>query len=114
MNGEVGRGMDLKVEFVVPFGDEDDRSRTTAALVLTLAFGRKAGSDIMDDEGLALYGDWGREGGAVWKVMTLLKLTLAVTLRRCEWQVECIECQYDNYLAFVHERCLKSTTVVVR
>ena len=46
-------------------------------------------------------------------VMTLLKLTLAVTLTRGEWQVEWIECQCDNYLAFVHERCLKSETVVM-
>ena len=47
-------------------------------------------------------------------VMTLLKLTLAVTLTRCEWQVEWIECQCDNYLAFVHERCLESETMVMR
>jgi hypothetical protein len=51
LNGEGGRGMDLKVVLVAPFGDEDDRSSTTAALLLTLAFGRKAGSEIMDDGG---------------------------------------------------------------
>ena len=49
LNGEDGRGMDLKVELAA-FGDEDDRSSTTA-LLLTLAFGRKVGSDIMDDGG---------------------------------------------------------------
>lgn len=59
LNGEDGRGMDLTVELAAP-GDEDDRSTAIAALLLTLAFGRKAGSDIMDDGGcggLTLNGD---------------------------------------------------------
>ena len=49
LKGEDGRGMDLKVELAA-FGDEDDRSITTA-LLLTLALGRKAGSEIVDDGG---------------------------------------------------------------
>lgn len=59
LNGEDGRGMDLTVELAAP-GDEDDRSTAIAALLLTLAFGRKAGSEIMDDggcSGLTLNGD---------------------------------------------------------
>jgi hypothetical protein len=49
LNGEGGRGMDLKV-VLAPFGDEGDRSSTTAALLLTLAFGRKAGSELWTTE----------------------------------------------------------------
>jgi len=51
--------MDLTVELAAP-GDEDDRSTAIAALLLTLAFGRKADSECMDDGGwcgLALNGD---------------------------------------------------------
>ena len=50
LNGEDGGGMDLRV-VLAGFGDEDDRSSTIAALLLTLAFGRKAGSELMDDGG---------------------------------------------------------------
>ncbi len=49
--------MDLTVELL---GDEDDRSTTRAALLVTLALGRKAGSESTEDGGrggLALNGD---------------------------------------------------------
>jgi hypothetical protein len=42
--------MDLAVEFPV-LDDEDDRPTTMAALLLTLAFGRKVGSDSMVEGG---------------------------------------------------------------
>lgn len=50
LNGEDGRERDLTVELAA-LGDEADRSTTAAALLVTLAFGRKAGSENVDDGG---------------------------------------------------------------
>ena len=85
--GDDGRVVDLTVECPA-LDDETDRPTTMAALLLTLAFGRKVGSASMDEGGggggLGFAGEWGREGGLDWTVITLLKFTLAVTLVGCE------------------------------
>lgn len=88
LDGDGGRVADLTVECPA-LDDETDRPTTMAALLLTLAFGRKVGSAIMDEGGgggggLDLNGEWGREGGPEWTVITLLRFTLAVTLVGCE------------------------------
>ena len=46
MDGEGGRDVDLTVE--LPLGD---RPTTMVALLLTLAFGRKVGSEVTDEGG---------------------------------------------------------------
>lgn len=85
LNGEGGRG--VTVDLVVGLPVLGERPTTMAALLLTLAFGRKVGSEVTEEGGrgcLALNGDEGREEGLDWTTSTLLKLTLAVTLTDCE------------------------------
>jgi len=48
LDGDGGRVVDLTVAFPVP-DEEDDRPMTMAALLLTLAFGRKVGSASMGE-----------------------------------------------------------------
>ena len=66
LDGDGGRVVDLTVGLPVPDDEEDVRPMTMAALLLTLAFGRKVGSASIGEGvggGLGLDGVWGREGG---------------------------------------------------
>ena len=77
--------VDLTVEFSV-FDDEDVRPTTMVALLLTLALMREVGSAGMDEGGLVLNGEGGRERGldCAWSVTTLLGFTLAVAFMKCK------------------------------
>jgi hypothetical protein len=48
-DGDGGRVVDLTVAFPVPGEEDDARPMTMAALLLTLAFGRKVGSASMGE-----------------------------------------------------------------
>lgn len=54
--GDGGRVVDLTIAWSA-LDDEDDRPTITVALLLTLAFGREAGSVGMDDGGLVFMGE---------------------------------------------------------